>query len=205
MKKLMLLLILASPIIASQKDKEKEKEEPKPLTTREIYDGSKGIGSSAAVNAGAVAVGLFCDNVTAWGLSIKASASAAAASASATVVATVTAPVVVIPAATLVGGYAGYKIYRYFRPSKKVRAEEVEYDVRRERGEEELDLTQCRKNFKNCLSKSYPFKSVTSQGYPEDCRQEAHKLAMHKGGDGEVRELATKFVTFAPIPQKKEK
>jgi hypothetical protein len=158
------------------------------------------MGADMAVNAGGVAAALFCEEIPKWGIAIKVAATAAGKA----VVAAVTAPVVVVPVATVVSGYAGWKVYRYFWPTKKTEAEEIESVERIELAQCRRDKMQTEKDFKDCLSRYHPPRRVTIHGYPEECQQEAHKLAMHKGGDSEVLELTRKHVMFAPIPYNKQ-
>ena len=115
-------------------------------------------------------------------------------------------------------GYAGYKLFRYFKPTPKMVAQnneemaEIEHKTDAHHSEsvkhkstlakhieEQFKLAQCKK-FNNCLEKNRRSISFTTYGLPLECEDEAFNVSLHDDGDDRIQLLAKKFAKYAPRP-----
>jgi hypothetical protein len=211
----MVVLCAASlALVSSEKDKNKPEKPPVDLSLPRT-----GMGSDVAANAGLVATALTIKTVGEWGASIKASVCSAGSWVSDTAAAIVSSPATPYVAGGVVGTYVGYKTYRYFRPSQQQREKQADSDrkiAHNERLKEEdakhTDMLRCQRRraksvegFSACLSKYRRSTSLTSHGFPAECRDEAFTLLLEEDGDTEVTKLAKKFVQFAPMVTSRQK
>lgn len=110
------------------------------------------------------------------------------------------------------GGYVIRETYYYFRPTpemvqeREARKAEHERKVAEDRREAEtarsdMEAEKCRrqrgKSFSDCMSKNRRSRRITSQGYPEECRDQAFDLSQERDGESEVVRLAMGFMRHA--------
>ena len=115
-----------------------------------------------------------------------------------------------------VSTYVAHKTYYYFRPTPEMREEreqrkaevqrKTEEDrARTEVAKEESSKVKARTAFRECLDSNSDSCTLTSEGYPEECRPQARKLSIHKDGDSEVTKMALSFAKHSKWDKEEEK
>ena len=124
----------------------------------------------------------------------------------------ISSPVVITTGVGVGVTYAGYKTYRYFRPTKETQAKEAELEEKRDEALYNADVAKCKreragsvKSFKDCLYQNRRSQSFTSGGYPKECEDQATHLSLQEDGRSEVVSLAQRLVEFAPMKKDNEK
>lgn len=116
-----------------------------------------------------------------------------------------------------ISGYIVRETYYYFRPTPEMVQEKEHHKAERERkvaedrqrsetARRETEIERCKrdktKNFQDCLSRNRRSISLSSHGYPEECRDEAMDLSMERDGESEVVRLTRSLIMHAPIKKK---
>lgn len=132
-------------------------------------------------------------------------AAAAGKAAATAVVATATSPAAMGVGAGVVVTYGGYKTYRYFYPTDKTKAEIAEQQRKQQVDLQTAEIVKCQrdraklsKDFTSCIKKNRLSQDLTQHGYPVQCQDEAHALALEEGGDEEVLRVGKKHQLFTP-------
>src|SRR5690606_25478663 len=165
-----------------------------------------GMGSDIAANAGFATTALVLSTISEWGVGIKESLSGAWLATKGAVVGVATAPAAPYIAGGAVATYAGYKTYRYFKPTNEQQLKDAEVERKKQESLEQSETLKCKRErsqsiqeLRTCVSRYRRSTSFSRSGLPVECADQELDVALYEDGDSEVLSMAKKFVQFAPI------